>query len=57
MSRVGYSTDGMPSTKSRDGVILASCSVIALGTLLALFIIYGSPGEFTAHLELAAVSP
>jgi hypothetical protein len=58
MSSIAYrSADGARPARSRDRVIIASYSVIAIGTLLVLYVIYGSAGEYTAHFELATVSP
>lgn len=58
MSHIGYrSADGMRPAISRDRVIIASYSVIAIGTLLVLYVIYGSAGEYIAPFELATVSP
>jgi hypothetical protein len=58
MSSIGYrGNDGVQSTRSRNGVIIASYSIIAIGTLLAFFFIYSLPGEPAAHFELATISP
>ena len=58
MSSIAYRiADGVRPARSRDRVIIASYSVIAIGTLLVLYVIYGSAGEYTAHFELATVSP
>jgi hypothetical protein len=58
MFSIGYrSANGVRPARSRDHVIIASYSVIAIGTLLVLYVIYGSAGEYIAHFELATVSP
>jgi hypothetical protein len=49
--------NGTTPVRSKDGLIIISYSVIAIGALIGLHFLSGSLGAYPANFELATVLP